>query len=127
MNVLRKGYTLIEVIFVMVILGVMAAVLIPKLSENRNDAKAATIARELAVCINDAGTAYLKDGEFDEAIDGTACNRTININKCFNVDANNSLAELNISNKDDSIPCQKAQEITEKNGLSSDSGTIHIF
>jgi len=124
---MRKGYTLIEVIFVMVILGILAAIIIPKLAANRNDAKAAVIARELAVCINDAGSAYLKDAKFDKGLESVACDKTININQCFNIDSNNSLAELNVTNSSSTDVCTKAQDLAEKNGLSSDDGTIHQF
>ena len=40
----KKAFTMIELIFVIVILGILAAIAIPKLAATRNDAKIASIA-----------------------------------------------------------------------------------
>ena len=66
----RAGFTMIELIFVIVILGILAAVAIPKLAATRSDAEASKIISNLATCVGDGGGAYLKDGNFSN-IDST--------------------------------------------------------
>lgn len=58
----RSGFTMIELIFVIVILGILAAVAIPKLSATRDDAKISKIASNLATIVSDAGSYYTSQG-----------------------------------------------------------------
>ena len=44
---MKKAFTMIELIFVIVILGILAAVAIPKLSATRNDAKISALAMSI--------------------------------------------------------------------------------
>ncbi|MFL1706137.1 type II secretion system protein [Campylobacter sp. MOP7] len=55
---------MIELIFVIVILGILAAVAIPRLSATRDDAEIAKIATNLSTLISDIGGYYTSQGNF---------------------------------------------------------------
>jgi prepilin-type N-terminal cleavage/methylation domain-containing protein len=54
----RAGFTMIELIFVIVILGILAAVAIPKLAATRSDAEIAKMATNAATLVSDYGAKY---------------------------------------------------------------------
>ncbi|MDP3588691.1 MAG: prepilin-type N-terminal cleavage/methylation domain-containing protein [Sulfuricurvum sp.] len=77
----RSGFTMIELIFVIVILGILAAVAIPKLAATRDDAKASKAANDLATYIADVGSYYTAKGALD--ITSNATNVVLANDGCF--------------------------------------------
>ena len=63
---MRKAFTMIELVFVIVILGILASVAIPRLAATRDDAEVAAGLQRLTGLITDIGGYYTGHGRFVE-------------------------------------------------------------
>ena len=61
---MKKGFTMIELIFVIVILGILASVAIPRLAGTRTDAEISATVANIRTLISDAAAYYAVKGEF---------------------------------------------------------------
>ena len=61
---MKKGFTMIELIFVIVILGILASVAIPRLAATRTDAEISATVANLRTLLNDVASYYAVNGEF---------------------------------------------------------------
>ena len=71
---MKKGFTMIELIFVIVILGILASVAIPRLAATRTDAEIATTVSNIRTLIGDLSSYYVVKGEFGNATWGDVTN-----------------------------------------------------
>ena len=65
---MKKGFTMIELIFVIVILGILASVAIPRLAATRTDAEIAATVANLRTLLNDVASYYAVKGEFGNTV-----------------------------------------------------------
>ena len=63
---MKTAFTLIELIFAIVIMGILAVVAIPRLNATRDDAQASTAAANISVAVMDITSYYTAKGFFTD-------------------------------------------------------------
>lgn len=89
---MKKAFTIIELIFVIVILGMFAVALIPSLTATRDDAKTSRLISDSKICINDAIGSYKGRGIAPDLTTIPAC-----------VSANSNGATITVNGDDISV------------------------
>ena len=108
---MKKGFTMIELIFVIVILGILASVAIPRLAGTRTDAEIATTVANLRILLSDAASYYVVKGEFPQGSNGVKWSEITNVYLEQAVNGNGYLMvggekciEISVSNRTDVLP-----------------------
>ncbi|MDD7091094.1 type II secretion system protein [Campylobacter sp.] len=99
---MKKGFTMIELIFVIVILGILASVAIPRLAATREDAEISAAVANLRTLVSDVTAYYTAKGEFPT--NNTKWNQITNVPLTNAADANaNAEGNLKVGNVNDCI------------------------
>ena len=102
---------MIELIFVIVILGILASVAIPRLAGTRTDAEIATTVANIRTLLSDLNSYYVVKGEFPQGSNGVKWSEITNVYLEQAVNGNGYLMvggekciEVSVSNRTDVLP-----------------------
>ena len=88
---MRAGWTMIELIFILIVIGILASIAIGKLSTTRDDAKLSADVSNMNICITDVGAKYAATRVAD--INFTSCSNV----HCYTIDLNDSIMNVEIN------------------------------
>lgn len=121
MNSNRKAFSLLEMIFAIVIIGVIASIAMPKLFDTKNEALVSTIKQDIVTVISAIQGHYMLNKNLDKISDVVTLNHSIwqiednsitfkeKDEICLEVKLNEYELEVNI-NKDVGTICAKLHE-----------------
>jgi len=115
---LKKGFSIIELIFVIAVLGIIAAVAIPKLMDSRSSALVTTIKQDISTITTSIQSYHMINNKIEKITDSVNINSsTWNIedlkveflsdeNECVTIEITDNKLSVKID-KDSSKVCQK--------------------
>ena len=103
---MRAGWTLIELIFVIIIIAILGSIAIKSLSVTRDDAKLSADVSNMNVCLKDLKNIYTARGTALKDINTTSCNLV----GCYIIDINGTTVTVTL-NSEAAIYCADVENV----------------
>jgi len=103
---MRDGWTLIELIFVIIIIAILGSIAIKSLAVTRDDAKLSADVSNMNVCLKDLNNIYTATRTALKDINTTSCNMV----ECYNIDINGTTVDVTL-NSDAAIYCTDVENV----------------
>ncbi|KAB7889904.1 prepilin-type N-terminal cleavage/methylation domain-containing protein [Poseidonibacter ostreae] len=112
---MKKGFSLLELIFAIVVIGIIASFAIPKYLDTRDSALVSTLKRDISTAITSIQSYHLQNGSISKISDAVTLNTT-----------NWTIEDLKITYKDNTTDCAIIEVKESKLNLtvSADAGDI---
>ena len=91
LQTMRAGWTMIELILIIIIVGILASIALGRLSTTRDDAKLSADVSNMNICIRNVGAKYAATRVFD--LNGTACSKV----RCYTIEVIGSIMNVEIN------------------------------
>lgn len=115
---MKKSFSLVELIFVIVILAIIASFAVPKFIGTKDSALVSTLKRDISTIVNSVQTYYLLHKKIDKISDSVTINNSnwniedkkiTDKNSCISIEVKENSIELSI-NQDKGAICKKIRE-----------------
>ncbi len=94
----RPGWTMIELIFILVVIGILASIAISKLASTRDDAKLSADVSNMAICIRDASAIYTATRfDYNDANHSIACENVVCYDITYAINGENFNVDTNLT------------------------------
>lgn len=121
---MKKGFSLLELVFAIVILGVIASFAIPKYLDTKDSALASTIKRDVNTAINSIQSYYLLNQKIEKITDSMSINeanwtvsdlKLVDKNSCVTIEVKTTTSgsktlDLAVDDTKDSNICKKIRD-----------------
>lgn len=123
----RKAFTMIELTFVIVIIGIIAAIAIPKLAATRDDAAVVSEINNASQVLMNLGSEYMGQGAFVNYLEADANSAT----KCFSykvtTDGNVTVFLRGVYDNCPTVLNKSVKSVASKNGLLNINGSEKTY